>query len=93
MARTYNRNKEVPVRSHLQPIATDAPRITPQTKLVSVDDAASQIKQEKGWAITARTIREKCRSGKWEKGVHWIKPEKQYLINLDAVYWTMVHSL
>ncbi|HEY9656886.1 MAG TPA: hypothetical protein V6C65_00375 [Allocoleopsis sp.] len=90
MARSYNRHKEVVNRSHLQPVSTDAPRITPQTTLVSVDDAVQQIKESKGWAITARTIREKCRAGKWERGVHWVKPGRSYLINLEAVYWTLV---
>lgn len=60
--------------------------IKPETKLVSIADASRLLKLEKGLDMTAWTIARRCSTGQWAKGVFWVKPLRQYLINLEAVY-------
>lgn len=87
--RLYNKNAApTPIRSPLKKVG--APEITPATKLVSVKQAAIEIANSKGWNISEKTIYRKCKSGEWQQGTHWVKPGKFYLINLDAVYWSLV---
>lgn len=81
--RAYNSSKSIP------PALTQTPKFTPitaSTKLVGLKGAAEAIAAERGLELSVKTIREYCRSRKWKEAYHWVKPSKQYLINLTAVY-------
>lgn len=77
---------------HFKVAEIPTPLITASTKLVSIRQAAIEIASNKGWNISEETIRDNCRSGKWQKGFHWVKPGKQYLISLDSVYAWIARS-
>jgi hypothetical protein len=61
-------------------------RVTASSRLVSLEVAVETLAAEKGWELSVKTAREYCRSGKWVCGYQWVKPGKQYLINLESVY-------
>lgn len=89
--RTYNADAQV-----VRPVIA-APAIQPiinkDTKLVSVEEASATLLRERGLKLSVKIIRQYCASGKWKRGVHWVKPSKSYLINLDAVYdWVACSS-
>lgn len=90
MPRFYNSKADVkpaPIRS--LPTATKLPPITAATRTVNIKTAVKEIYEHKGLEICDQTIRNYCRSGKWIKGIHWVKHGKSYLINLEAVYQTL----
>jgi hypothetical protein len=60
--------------------------ITADTKLVSIEDASRMVKEDKGLDLSVWTIRQRCASAKWAEGVFWVKPLRQYLINVQAIY-------
>ena len=62
------------------------PAITAKTKLVNLKEASRLLKEEKGMSLSVFTMQKYCRTQKWIEGYHWVKPGKEYLINMEAVY-------
>lgn len=60
--------------------------ITADTRLVTIEDASRLVKEERGMDLSVWTIRQRCASAKWAEGVFWVKPCRQYLINMQAIY-------
>jgi hypothetical protein len=91
MARTYNKSepgsRPAPVR--YQP-PTNIPAIDERTKTVGVAEASELLASERGLKLSPKTIRAYCSTGKWERGFHWVKPGRDYLINMAAVYAWLV---
>jgi hypothetical protein len=70
-------------RSELPPIAAD-------TVLVSTEKASELLRDERGWNLSKVLIQRRCASGQWQRGFHWTKVGKQYLIHMEAVYRSIV---
>jgi hypothetical protein len=70
-------------RSELPPIAAD-------TVLVSTEKASELLRDERGWNLSKVLIQRRCASGQWQRGFHWTKVGKQYLIHMEAVYKSIV---
>lgn len=89
--RVYNRTKQ------LKPIAppslVELPMITESTKLVSVEVARQKLFEDKGLKWTAETVRAYCRTGRWYEKYHFVRYGNQYLINLEAVYWSIANGI
>lgn len=68
------------------------PQLTPisaNTVLVDLETAVQLLAEQKGLKLSVKTIREYCRSRKWIEGYHWVKPSRNYLIHMTAVYETI----
>ena len=88
MARTYgttSADRRVVVA--MQP---KEPTIDAQTKTVSVSECSRLLQSERGLTLSIQTIRRHCSTGKWQQGQHWVKPGRDYLINMAAVYAWLV---
>lgn len=70
--------------------STDLPPITEETTLVSTARASEMLRDERGWHLSKVLIQRRCASGQWQQGIHWTKAGKQYLINMAAVYRSIV---
>lgn len=62
-------------------------QITADTPLVSVDDCSRLLAENRGWNLSPTSIRRRC-TGEWRdrRGEIWVKPGKQYLLNMSAIY-------
>lgn len=85
--RTYNADRIVP---QTQIASKRKAVITSQTQLVNLETASVLLSSERGLTLAVKTIREYCRSGKWQQGIHWLKPGRSYLINMAAVYESLL---
>jgi hypothetical protein len=89
MARTYgstSAERRVVVAMQPKESAPDVPTIDAQTKTVSVSECSRLLQSERGLTLSIQTIRRHCSTGKWRQGQHWVKPGRDYLINMAAVY-------
>lgn len=64
--------------------------ISATKETVSTERASEILKEKRGWNLSQVVIQRRCASGKWRKGIHWIKVGKQYLIHMDAVFASIV---